>query len=225
MDIARSDLALTRTHLAYLHSVADWHHLQARIALSYASLRLGDLVTARMFLAEAESLLARHPDAARCKEQLADLASQLHTARDVLPIGPSSLTTAELRVLHYLPTNLTHQDISERLYVSRNTAKSHASAIYRKLGATSRSEAVEIATPSPPHRRRRSLVDAAHHERSIDRPPDRDGTAVRPNRDTRSSRPGRGLVGRVRQSSSLMSTRSINLSIRCLAPEIPFPAG
>ncbi len=69
----------------------------------------------------------------------------MHAAHDVLPVGPSSLTTAELRVLHYLPTNLSHEDIARRLYVSRNTVKSHASAIYRKLGAGSRSQAVDIA--------------------------------------------------------------------------------
>jgi LuxR family maltose regulon positive regulatory protein len=36
-------------------------------------------------------------------------------------------------------------DIAERLYVSRNTAKSHAAAVYRKLGVASRGEAVDLA--------------------------------------------------------------------------------
>jgi LuxR family transcriptional regulator, maltose regulon positive regulatory protein len=144
-DVARSDLILARTHLAYLHSIAEWHHLQANIALAYASLRLGDLVAARMFRREAELLLERHGDAVRCTQQIADLTRQLRSAKDVLPCGPSSLTTAELRVLHYLPTNLTHEEIAARLYVSRNTTKSHAASIYRKLGVASRSEAVEVA--------------------------------------------------------------------------------
>jgi LuxR family transcriptional regulator, maltose regulon positive regulatory protein len=144
-DVARSDLLLARTQLAYLHSIAEWHHLQANIALAYASLRLGDLVAARMFRREAESLLEHHGDAVRCKQQVADLTHQLRSAKDVLPCGPSSLTTAELRVLHYLPTNLTHEEIAARLYVSRNTTKSHAASIYRKLGVASRSEAVEVA--------------------------------------------------------------------------------
>jgi LuxR family maltose regulon positive regulatory protein len=144
-DVARRDLMHARTHLAYLHSVADWHHLQANIALAYASLRLSDVVAARVFFREAESILAHHPDAIRCVRQLDDLAAQLQTAREVLPYGPSSLTTAELRVLHYLPSNLSHEQIAQRLYVSRNTAKSHAAAIYRKLGVSSRSEAVEVA--------------------------------------------------------------------------------
>ena len=59
-----------------------------------------------------------------------------------------ALTTAELRVLHLLPTNLTIAEIAGRLYVSRNTAKSHAAAVYRKLGVTSRGQAVEVAQRS-----------------------------------------------------------------------------
>jgi LuxR family maltose regulon positive regulatory protein len=47
--------------------------------------------------------------------------------------------------MHYLPTNLTLADIATRLYVSRNTVKSHVAAIYRKMGTTSRAEAVDLA--------------------------------------------------------------------------------
>jgi ATP/maltotriose-dependent transcriptional regulator MalT len=56
-----------------------------------------------------------------------------------------SLTTAELRVLPYLPTNLTFERVAERLFVSRNTVKSHVAALYRKLGVTCRHDAVERA--------------------------------------------------------------------------------
>ena len=48
-------------------------------------------------------------------------------------------------MLQHLPTNLTLADIATRLFVSRNTVKSHVAAIYRKLNATSRSDAVELA--------------------------------------------------------------------------------
>jgi LuxR family maltose regulon positive regulatory protein len=53
--------------------------------------------------------------------------------------------SAELRVLQFLPTNLSLADVADRLFVSRNTAKSHVAAIYRKLGASTRNEAVVIA--------------------------------------------------------------------------------
>ena len=60
-------------------------------------------------------------------------------------MGPSSLTTAQLSVLHFLPTNLSIAEIGQRLFVSRNTAKSHIAAIYMKLGISSRGAAVEAA--------------------------------------------------------------------------------
>jgi ATP/maltotriose-dependent transcriptional regulator MalT len=59
--------------------------------------------------------------------------------------GVSSLTAAELRVLSLLTTYLSFQEIADRLVVSRNTVKTHVMAIYGKLEATSRSEAVERA--------------------------------------------------------------------------------
>ena len=52
------------------------------------------------------------------------------------------MTTAELRVLHFLPSHLSFPEIAARLCVSPNTIKTHARAVYRKLDATSRAEAV-----------------------------------------------------------------------------------
>ena len=56
-----------------------------------------------------------------------------------------SLTAAELRLLPFLATHLSFREIGARLYVSRHTVKSQAIAVYRKLGATSRSESVQFA--------------------------------------------------------------------------------
>ena len=56
-----------------------------------------------------------------------------------------SLTGAELRLLPYLATHLTFPEIATRLFISRNTVKSEAVSIYRKLGVSSRSEAIERA--------------------------------------------------------------------------------
>jgi LuxR family maltose regulon positive regulatory protein len=57
-------------------------------------------------------------------------------------VGPSSLTTAELRLLPFLPSYLGYREIGERLHVSRHTVKSQAASIYRKLGVSSRAEAM-----------------------------------------------------------------------------------
>jgi LuxR family maltose regulon positive regulatory protein len=56
-----------------------------------------------------------------------------------------SLTSAELRLLPYLATHLTFPEIGNRLFLSRNTVKTEAVSIYRKFGASSRSEAIERA--------------------------------------------------------------------------------
>ena len=53
------------------------------------------------------------------------------------------LSPSELRVLRYLPTNLTRPEIAGELSVSLNTVSTHIRRIYAKLGATDRSSAVQ----------------------------------------------------------------------------------
>jgi LuxR family maltose regulon positive regulatory protein len=60
--------------------------------------------------------------------------------------GGSPLTPAELRLLPYLQTHLTIREIAKRLFVSHNTVNSQVSSVYRKLGVSSRDEAVRRAT-------------------------------------------------------------------------------
>jgi LuxR family maltose regulon positive regulatory protein len=55
------------------------------------------------------------------------------------------LTQSEIRVLRYLPTNLTGPEIAAELYVSLNTVKSHMRSLYAKLGTHHRSETVTRA--------------------------------------------------------------------------------
>jgi LuxR family maltose regulon positive regulatory protein len=65
------------------------------------------------------------------------------------PAGPrpplEPLRDSELRVLRYLPTNLTAPEIARELYVSRNTVKTHMRNLYAKLGTHRRAEAVARA--------------------------------------------------------------------------------
>jgi LuxR family transcriptional regulator, maltose regulon positive regulatory protein len=58
---------------------------------------------------------------------------------------PEELSPSELRVLRYLPTNLTRPEIAGELYVSINTVNTHIRNIYSKLGARDRSSAVQHA--------------------------------------------------------------------------------
>ena len=65
------------------------------------------------------------------------------------PAGPrlpaESLSETELRVLRYLPTNLTGPEIAAELYISVNTVKTHLRNVYGKLGTHRRAEAVARA--------------------------------------------------------------------------------
>ena len=55
------------------------------------------------------------------------------------------LSGSEVRVLRYLPTNLTAPEIARELSVSPNTVKAHLRHLYAKFGAHHRAEAVDLA--------------------------------------------------------------------------------
>lgn len=145
--IAEAEAARDRARgaLAHCAGVAPWANLEARLALAGASLALGQRARARALVAEAEQVLAGIPDAARAKQQLADLRDALLRLPGAGTWAPAALTAAELRVLHFLPTHLTLAEIAQNLLVSRNTVKSQVISIYRKLGTASRAEAVTVA--------------------------------------------------------------------------------
>ena len=82
----------------------------------------------------------------RCSRRWLHAAeADLETFASAACQAPSSLTTAELRILHFLPTHLSFREIAERTFVSANTVKTQANAVYRKLDVRSRSEAVTRA--------------------------------------------------------------------------------
>jgi DNA-binding CsgD family transcriptional regulator len=58
---------------------------------------------------------------------------------------PGTLTDAELRLLPLLATHMTFREIGAQLSISRNTVKTEAISIYRKLDASNRSEAINRA--------------------------------------------------------------------------------
>jgi DNA-binding NarL/FixJ family response regulator len=55
------------------------------------------------------------------------------------------LTQREIEVLTYLPSGATAAAIGSLLFLTEATVKTHLAAIYRKLGATNRAQAVSIA--------------------------------------------------------------------------------
>jgi LuxR family maltose regulon positive regulatory protein len=67
------------------------------------------------------------------------------------PLRPRAVTSLveqlsdrEVTVLRHLCSRLTNREIASALYVSLNTVKSHVKSVYRKLGVSSRREAVDV---------------------------------------------------------------------------------
>jgi LuxR family maltose regulon positive regulatory protein len=116
--------------------------VQTLLELGRACLSLDDAAGARVVLRQARDILRRRPDLGILPTQVDELWSRIDTSRGGIA-GISSLTTAELRLLPLLPTHLTFAEIAERLYLSPHTVKSHASSIYRKLGVSSRNQAIQ----------------------------------------------------------------------------------
>jgi LuxR family transcriptional regulator, maltose regulon positive regulatory protein len=118
--------------------------VQTLVELGRVCLALDDAAGARMVLRQARDILRRRPDLGILPTQVDELRSKLDSSRS-RTVGASSLTTAELRLLPQLSTHLSYPEIAERLYLSPYTVKSQAMSVYRKLGVSSRSQAVQRA--------------------------------------------------------------------------------
>ncbi len=116
--------------------------MQARIELARCHLALSDFAAARTLLQEVEEILLRRPDLGVFIRQADNMRTELSHARGPSVLGASALTAAELRLLPLLSTHLSFPEIAEEMFLSRHTVKSQAMSIYRKLDATSRSQAV-----------------------------------------------------------------------------------
>jgi LuxR family maltose regulon positive regulatory protein len=141
-DQAKQDLARAQQLRPRATHALPYYAVQARLELIRAYLALTDVAGARTILREVDELLRWRPDLGTLPHE----ASQLHSHLDQLGsdvIGAVSLTIAELRVLPLLATHLSFREIGQRLYVSQHTVKTQAMSIYRKLGATSRGQAVQ----------------------------------------------------------------------------------
>jgi LuxR family maltose regulon positive regulatory protein len=141
---ASADIALVQRIRPTLTAAFPYVAARVRLDLAHTYLALSEVAGARLMLSEVVDLLAVRPGIAPMGAELAALrarAGGMGSGR----AGVASLTTAELRLLGYLPSHLSFREIADRLFVSINTIKSQAISIYSKLGVSSRGGAIEAA--------------------------------------------------------------------------------
>jgi LuxR family maltose regulon positive regulatory protein len=121
-----------------------WLMIETRILLAPVLAALGHREDALSRLKEVEVLLAAHPDAGQLATWYEEAVDDLRRAEHRRQMS-TSLSDAERRILRLLATDLTLREIGRELCLSLNTVKTHTHWIYRKLGVSTRSEAVKVA--------------------------------------------------------------------------------
>ncbi|MFL6129429.1 MAG: LuxR C-terminal-related transcriptional regulator [Mycobacteriales bacterium] len=120
-----------------------WWAAQTAIVLGRILLDLGDEPAARVKATEADRHLALLLVEGVLRDQLQRLLADLQRTRmRTDAMNGHRLTAAESRILPLLQTHLSLGEIAHQLAISRNTVKTQVAAIYRKLEATNRTEAV-----------------------------------------------------------------------------------
>ncbi|MEN3219901.1 AAA family ATPase [Mycolicibacterium porcinum] len=140
---ARSAVRATERLLERLGDLSARTALMAHVMVAGAAVEIDDTELCDRHLGEAERAHRREPGAVGIGRWL-DRIRALSSARAARGARPS-LTTAELRLLPHLATHLSLQRIADELVIGRETVKSQAKSIYRKLGVSSRAAAVAEA--------------------------------------------------------------------------------
>jgi LuxR family maltose regulon positive regulatory protein len=147
-DLDDADRQLTRAMRARPSCtyVLPIHAVRARLQLAQVYSSRGEQATARHLMREIDEVLLHRPALGALVDQVEKARQAVTANAQVGAIGAAPLTAAELRLLPYLQTHLTIAEIGKRLFVSRNTVSSEVASIYRKLGVSSRNNAVQQAT-------------------------------------------------------------------------------
>jgi len=142
LDEARSALEHAIWSRRRVSRISPWPTVEAMIVLVPVLLDLGDRGRAKELIEEAREVLNSFPDGAEA--QLARL-ERLDRRLEGQPrsVGlVDSLTKREVAILRLLRGTLSLREIGQELSLSRNTIKTHVQAIYRKLGVSTRHDAV-----------------------------------------------------------------------------------
>ncbi|HEY6684375.1 MAG TPA: LuxR C-terminal-related transcriptional regulator, partial [Propionibacteriaceae bacterium] len=147
-DLKEADRRLTQAMRARPSCTFVLPFIAVRVRLQLAKVywARGDHATARHLLREIDDVLLQRPALGVLVDEVAEFRRIVTSSAQLGATGESPLSPAELRLIPYLQTHLTFAEIGERLFISRNTVSTEVASIYRKLGVSSRRNAVQHAT-------------------------------------------------------------------------------
>ncbi len=140
---ARSAVRATERLVDRLGDLSARTALMAHVLMAGTAVEIDDTELCDRHLDAAQRAYRREPEAIGIGQGLEHIRA-LSVARATRGARPS-LTTAELRLLPHLATHLSLQRIADELVIGRETVKSQAKSIYRKLAVSSRAAAVAEA--------------------------------------------------------------------------------
>ena len=146
-DPSEAHRQLTRAMRARPSATYVFPYVAVRLRLQLAKvyLALAEVAIARQLVRETDDILRHRPALGTLVGEIEDFRRVLAPSATTEVAGRSPLTPAELRLLPYLQTHLTVERIAERLFVSSWTVKTQVKSVYRKLGVSSRNDAVQKA--------------------------------------------------------------------------------
>ena len=142
---ARRELARAASLRPLLSAAAPAAAVQLLLAFARAHVAIDDPAGARALVAQAGDVVRIRPDLGVLPSEVDAFRASLAARTPRRGGGATSLTVAELRVLSLLPYYLSFKEIGQRLGVKETTIKTQALAIYLKLGAATRGDAVDLA--------------------------------------------------------------------------------
>jgi LuxR family transcriptional regulator, maltose regulon positive regulatory protein len=142
LEEARSELEHAVRFRRRMLGVSPWATVEATLVLTQVLLDLGDRAGAAELAGEARDLLTALPDGAEALRARLERLEGRVAGRSRLVSFAEPLTQREAAVLRLLRGTLSVREIGHELYLSQNTIKTHTQAIYRKLGVSTRLDAV-----------------------------------------------------------------------------------
>jgi LuxR family maltose regulon positive regulatory protein len=124
------------------------HALTLAAPEGYLRLFLDEGAPLRALLSRAAQRGAPEDFVGRLQAAFASEAQEAGAVQAIAPLTsslPEPLSERELEVLRFLPTSLSTTEIAQELFLSVHTVRSHLKAIYSKLDAHSRYEAIARA--------------------------------------------------------------------------------